>query len=423
MRSIAIIGAGQGGLQLGIGLIKEGYHVTLFSNTTSEQLAKGKILSSQGMFHSALELERGLKINFWEQQCPQNKFVSFTIATPGIPQQAVSWRGKTKFAFQAVDQRLKFSGWMKEFERLGGNLIIQNVGLTELDKIAKWHELTIVAGGKGEISQSFQRDKKRSHFDTPQRALSCLYVNGMSPVSNYPGVRANLIPGVGEYFTMPGLTLNGPCEMMLFEGIPDGPFDCWGNMSQPEQQLEKSIELLQKYVPWEAERCRQLALTDNQAVLIGRYTPIVRKPTFKLPCGKDVLGLGDTVVLNDPVAGQGANNASKGAHLYMNRIKERGKECFDTVWMKETFERYWNLHAKWGTKWTHMLLMPPEPHIVALLSAAAKIPALADTLADGFDDPSTFFPWISHPDDTKKLIADFEEEKAAQNSKNNLLRM
>ncbi|MGH7963668.1 MAG: oxidoreductase, partial [Candidatus Binatia bacterium] len=37
MRRIAIVGSGQGGLQLGIGLLAQGYHVTLYSDRTAEQ--------------------------------------------------------------------------------------------------------------------------------------------------------------------------------------------------------------------------------------------------------------------------------------------------------------------------------------------------------------------------------------------------
>ncbi len=237
---IAIVGAGQAGLQLGIGLKKKGHSVTIISNQTPKQIREGRILSSQGMFHTALQFERLLGLNFWEKQCPQNKSVSFTIPVPNTQKIAIQWKGHVTHPFQSVDQRLKFSTWMEEFKKIGGNLVIATVGVTELEKITMQHDLTIVAGGKGEISQRFVRDKRRSHFDKPQRVLSCMYVKGMTPITDSPGVRANLIPGVGEYFTMPGLTLNGTCEMMLFEGVPGGPFDIWKNITHPEQQLEKA---------------------------------------------------------------------------------------------------------------------------------------------------------------------------------------
>lgn len=415
---IAIVGAGQAGLQLAIGLKKCGFPVSLYTNRTVEQLLSGKILSSQGMFYEALRLERRLGLNFWDEKCPQNNSVTFTLATRTSPAKpAIVWQGATNKPYQSIDQRLKFSQWLMEFEHFGGHISIQDVGLTQLNRIAREHALTVVAGGKGEISQSFVRDNVHSHFDKPQRTLACLYVKGVIPANGLQGVRANIIPGVGEFFIMPGLTINGACEMMLFEGIPGGAFDCWRGITDPQQQLEKALSLLKKFVPWEAERCANAKLTDQEATLTGSYTPIVRHPTFKLPCGKSVLGIGDTVVLNDPIAGQGANNASKAAFLYMNRILEcsNTKASFDEQWMQKTFEVYWQNVGKWATKWSHLMLMPPAPHVIDLLNAASSYPTIANKLANGFDDPSTLFPWISHPDDTQQLISGVKQgEQSAQ---------
>lgn len=60
MRTITIVGAGQAGLQLGIGLLKKGYSVKIISNRTGEEIAKGKVLSSQSMYDMALSHEREL---------------------------------------------------------------------------------------------------------------------------------------------------------------------------------------------------------------------------------------------------------------------------------------------------------------------------------------------------------------------------
>lgn len=410
MRTIAIIGSGQAGLPLAINLKKKGFNVTLFSNRTAEQILNGHILSSQGMFDGALQLERKWGLNFWDQQCPWNKSVTFTLGIPGTSQKGIQWKGKTSKPFQSIDQRLKFSHWLKEFESMGGSLIIQDVGINELNNIAKWYELTIVAGGKGEISQLFARDDKRSTFDKPQRSLACMYVTGMTPIKDYPGVRANIIPGVGEYFTMPGLSLNGQCEMMLFEGIPNGAFDCWHEIKNAEEQLEKGIKLLKQFVPWEAEKCNNLQLADRQATLLGQYTPIIRQAIAKMPCGKFVLGMADTVVLNDPIAGQGANNAAKCAEIYLNSIFKRGHEQFDETWMQETFELYWQHAAKAATQWSTMLLLPPPPHIIKLLEAASNNPKIADKLANGFDNPSSLFPWVTDPTLTSAMIKQLENE-------------
>jgi hypothetical protein len=241
-----------------------------------------------------------------------------------------------------------------------------------------------------------------------------MYVKGMTPVKDHPGVRANIIPGVGEYFTMPGFSLNGHCEMMLFEGIPGAAFDCWDDVKNADEQLDRGIKLLKQHIPWEAEKCDQLKLADSQATLIGRYTPTIRRATAKLPCGKLALGMADTVVLNDPVAGQGSNNAAKCADIYLDAILKRGNEPFDEAWMHETFECYWKQSAQAATQWSTMLLLPPPPHVIELLQAATKIPNIADKLANGFDQPASLFPWITDENLTKTMIKQLaHEEKVA----------
>lgn len=41
-------------------------------------------------------------------------------------------------------------------------------------------------------------------------------------------------------------------------------------------------------------------------------------------------------------AGQGANNATKMAHLVKQRIIEHGNQPFDKFWMKQVFDQFWN---------------------------------------------------------------------------------
>ena len=55
MRLIAIIGAGQAGLQLVLGLQSHGYGVTLVSDRTPDEIWHGAVMSTQCMFHDALD--------------------------------------------------------------------------------------------------------------------------------------------------------------------------------------------------------------------------------------------------------------------------------------------------------------------------------------------------------------------------------
>ena len=263
MRRIAIVGAGQSGLQLGLGLLDTGYEVTIVTNRTGDEIRQGKVMSSQCMFHTALQTERDVGLNFWEEQCPAVEGIGFTLVNPETKQPAFAWSARLERYAQSVDQRVKMPYWMEMFEHRGGQLIIQDVGIEELEQLTAEYELVLLAAGKGEVVKQFERDEARSCFDKPQRALALTYVTGMKQMSPYSRVTFNVIPEVGEYFCFPALTVTGACEIMVFEGIPGGPMDCWQDAKTPEQHLQMSKDILNKYVPWEAARCENIELTDG----------------------------------------------------------------------------------------------------------------------------------------------------------------
>jgi hypothetical protein len=122
----------------------------------------------------------------------------------------------------------------------------------------------------------------------------------------------------------------------------------------------------------------------------------VRKPVGVLPSGAVMLGLADVVVVNDPITGQGSNNASKCAASYLSSILEHGDRPFDAAFMENTFERYWD-YAQYVTTWTNALLAPPPPHVLQLLGTAAGNSRIARRFANGFDDPRDFFHWFMDP--------------------------
>ncbi len=392
MRRIAIVGAGQSGLQLALGLLDTGYEVTMITNRTADQIRHGKVMSSQCMFHSALQTERDLGLNFWEEQCPAVEGIGFNFVDPETGGKAFGWSARLERYAQSVDQRVKMPFWIEEFERRGGHLIIQDVDIAELEQLTQDFELVLLAAGKGEVVKQFERDAERSQFDKPQRSLALTYVNGMKALSPYSRVNFSIIPGVGEYFCFPALTVNGPCDIMVFEGIPGGPMDCWQEVKTPEQHLEKSLEILNTYLPWEAERCQNVSLTDTGGYLAGRFPPTVRKPVLTLPSGNKVFGMADALVVNDPITGQGSNNAAKCSKVYFDAILANDDQAFTEQWMHKTFERYWD-YAETVVHWTNSLLAPPQPQMIELLTAASQNQSIASEIANNFDDPRAFAPW------------------------------
>ncbi len=402
MRRIGIVGAGQSGLQLGIGLLKNGHEAVLLSNQTPEQIANGRVTSSQCMFDAASQHERDLGIAFWDDITPPVEGIEITVVGENSAR-AFGWSERLDAPAQSVDQRVKMPRWLEEFQRLGGDLRIIDAGIPELEVLSRECELVVVASGKGDVSRLFERDAEKSPFDKPMRALGLTYVTGIVPRPEYSAVCFNLIPGVGEYFVFPALTTTGPCEIMVFEGVPAGPMDVWGDVRSPEQHLETSLNILRQFIPWEFERSRDARLTDPNGILSGRFPPTVRRPVAAMPSGAAILGMADTVCLNDPITGQGSNNASKCAAVYLQSILERGQEPFDPAWMQHTFDKYWT-YARAATEWTNGMLLPPPPHIVSLLVAGIEQRRIRRWFVNGFDDPRRFFPAITSPKAAESFI-------------------
>lgn len=409
MRKFTIVGGGQSGLMVAIGLLKAGHQVRVVQNRTAEEIAGGKVMSSQCMFANSVQHERDLGLDFWSDSCPPVQGINFIVPHPEQPgAKLIDWTGKLDRNAYAVDQRVKMPRWLEEFQKLGGQLVIKDAGIAELETYAREDDLVIVASGKGEVGQMFARDAARSPYDKPQRALALTYVTGMTPREPHSAVEFNLIPGVGEYFVFPSLTTTGPCEIMVLEGIPGGPMDCWADVKTPEQHLEKSLWILKTFLPWEYERSKTCQLTDPNGILSGRFAPTVRQPVGVLPSGRKVLGLGDAVCLNDPITGQGSNNASKAAAVYLAAILAHGDSAYDEAFMRATFERFWD-YAQWVVRWTNMLLQPPPPFVLEIMGTACALPALAHRMANAFDDPRDFFPWFADPDAAGAYLTDLRK--------------
>lgn len=406
MRKVLIVGAGQAGLQLGLSLQSHDYDVTVMSARTPEEIRGGRVMSTQCMFGPALQHERDYDLNLWEQQAPDIEGLGLSIAGPDR-ERALDWLGQLDDYAQSVDQRVKMSGWLELFEDQGGKVVYHGVTTYDVDALTHFYDLVVIAAGKGELVQLFDRDPSRSPYTSTQRILAVVYVHGMTPRPEHPTVQAvrfNAIPGVGELFIMPCFTISGPCDILFFEGVPGGPLDCWDDRPPPAEHLKRTLDLMRQFVPWEYERCQHVELADGRATLTGGYPPVVRRPVGELPSGGQVLGMADVVVANDPITGQGSNSASKCAASYLASILEHGEAPFDGAWMQQAFDRYWS-DAQHTTMWTNAMLAPPPEHVMHLLGAAGTYPQIADRFVNGFADPSDYQHWFLDRDKAQRYLA------------------
>ncbi|RKT20118.1 2-polyprenyl-6-methoxyphenol hydroxylase-like FAD-dependent oxidoreductase [Streptomyces sp. 1114.5] len=411
MRRVLIVGAGQAGLQLALGLQSHGYDVTVLTDRSAEEVRAGKVLSSQCMFDSALRTERELGLDLWAEEAPRIEGVGLSVTGPDAAR-VIDWVGRLDAYAQSVDQRLKMSTWLETFAGRGGRVELRKVTAADVEHLAGSYDLVLVASGKGALGSLFERDHAHSPHDRPQRALAAAYVHGLGPrpEHDFPAVRCNAVPGIGELFVVPALTVSGPCDILLWEAVPGGPADAFDGLRDPAEHLRVTLELMKTFTPWEYDRARAgVELTDAGATLAGRFTPVVRRPVGELPGGVAVLGVADVVVTNDPITGQGANNAAKCAAVYLAAILAHGDKPFDRDFQQAAFDTFWEIAGP-VTTWSNAMLAPPPPHVLDLFVAGSRYQAVADRFANNFNDPADVDRWYLDPAKAAAYLASVASE-------------
>ncbi len=362
MRNIAIVGSGQAGLLAAHGLLKAGYEVTLYSDRTADQwLNQSRPTGTAARFHNSLEFERELGLNHWEQEAPKGQGVHLTFC-PAKDNRLLTLAGRLENYFMAIDLRLQSHRWMNDFVAKGGKLEIENVSVPRLDEIAAAHELTIVAAGRAELCNLFERDAERSVYDKPQRNLAMIVTTGgkmgFEGIPFLP-VKFNFFAPFGESFYVPYYHKDhGPTWNMLMEAKPGGPLDRFGDCKSGEQAVEIYKQVMKEMIPWDYPWAKDMQLADPNGWLVGRFSPTVRKPVGRLPSGRILTPLGDTAMSLDPIGGQGANNGNKMARNLVDSIVARRDRPFDAAWMTETFERFYARSGRMTYTFNNLLLEP-----------------------------------------------------------------
>jgi hypothetical protein len=401
--SFLIVGAGQAGLQLGIGLLDDGHDVTVVTNRTPEDVRNGRLLSGQTMFGAPLATERALGIDLWQQECPQLEGKAFALFNPDDPVPLFDWSARLDQPGQSVDQRVKYPAWMELLEQRGGHVEIAQVGIPELERFGDAHDLVIVAAGR-DAASLFARVPEQSPFDKPQKIVAICAVTGVAPRAPWDGVCITIVRGCGENIVLPTLGPSGPGHLLVFQYFPGGPWDCWPEGDSVEEHLAHSKRLLKDFLPQMYERCRHAEPMDANGYLRGGVTPIVREPVGQLPSGRLVLGLGDALVVNDPLTAPGANSAAMAADAYLTAIRAHGDAPYDRAFMERTFYDFWNSNLRFVTEWNNKMLGGMPEHIVRVLVAGNEVPAIRDRWVNAFNNRADFFDWLGTPEKAEAFL-------------------
>ncbi|WP_051469953.1 styrene monooxygenase/indole monooxygenase family protein [Fischerella sp. PCC 9605] len=403
MRRIGIIGAGQAGLHLGIGLVDAGYAVTLFSDRTPEAILNAKPMGTPILFPDALQLECNLGLNFWDEQFPSTDKIRTEVCNPE-GKTALVLSSNLEQPWQGVDQRLKFSTWIHEFVKRGGELVVQAMTPKDLEECTQSYDLVVVSVGRGSLSTIFERDAQKSKHDEPKRHIASAIVTGLkADTVDLCTAKMTVIPGVGEIFQYPFYTKGKFSTLVALEAYLGGVMDQFSQVQSGQQLLEVGKKVIQHLKPEYYEVVKDMELVDEQAWVNGKITQTVRQPIGRLPSGAIVMGIGDVVILHDPIAGQGANCATKMAHLVKQRIIEHGNQHFDESWMQRVFDEFWN-YAQYSHALTDCLLTPPA-HLPDIMVAMAENPGILRDYLNGFNHPPSLSTWFFDAESTKEYLA------------------
>ncbi|MBC8170867.1 MAG: monooxygenase [Anaerolineae bacterium] len=398
MKNIGIVGSGIGGLHLALFLQQHGVAVTLYSDRTAEQLRTSKFYNTPARFGQTMDRERSVGINHWDDATP---LTHFNLAITGTPLQ---FRAYVEESGMFIDPRIYTSTWLDDFETRGGTVVIGALTADDVVRLSEQHDLMVIASGKGSLIELFERLPQYSPFDAPQRLLIAGYFDGINK-PDQQGMGFVISPGNGEVFQASVNTFDGVRESLLIEGIPGGGFDIATKIRYQDNPAEfnaQVLELLRVHAPSVYELVDPATFgVANDEVMQGAVTPTVRKGYKALSNGKFAVAMGDVHVSNDPIVGQGANNASTAAWTLGDLILN--ETSYDETFCANAEAKMW-AYTESVTNWSNAFLMPPPDHVLNLLGAASQNQALANAFANNFNYPVRQWEVLSSPDNTMAFI-------------------
>jgi 2-polyprenyl-6-methoxyphenol hydroxylase-like FAD-dependent oxidoreductase len=413
MQKISIIGSGTSGMLCAIALQQRGYDVTVYSDRSADDwLNKSAPTGTAFIYDSNIQIERNLGIDHWQDDAHHGEGVLLDFQpTHGAERLVMAGRFESSRG-AAIDIRMRVHRWMNDFATDGGNIVLGAVSPEQMDSIGEESDLTLLAAGKGEISQLVPRDPERSVYDKPQRNLMMVIVEGIDKIAgdriDFNPVKFNFWADAGEYFWVPYTHKSGKhAWCVLFEPKAGQYLDQFGEVTSADEAVEQAKAVIRQYAPYEYEFIENMQpiAGDDHCWLKGRFPPTVREACGKTASGGLVVPIGDTAITFDPIGGQGGNCAQRNTWHWVQAIVARGENTYDEAWARQTWEDFWAKHGRAAYEFNNLLLEPLTETGRTILGYAARDRVFADTAFIGnFHAPTNFFPWFVDLDAAKQKI-------------------
>jgi flavin-dependent dehydrogenase len=409
MPDVAVVGAGVGGLHLGLLLQQRQVPVTLYAERPADEVRNGaRLMNTAGHWVPTRERERELGINHWDNLYPRVAKLNVTVAG----EMPLTFSADLGVGPIAVDYRVSMARLLEDFIERGGNVVYGAVARESLQEMSEKHDLVVVSSGRGTMAELFPRIPERSPYTRPQRVLQISACRGVKigAETGTTSINYEFSPGVGELLLFPYLTGDGLFCIVYISAAADGPLPALLNANlagHGDRDELNSVfrNVISGYFPWSEEHIDwdEFTAVGPRYDIAGAITPTVRRPYAQLENGRWVLALGDVHTVNDPLLGQGSNSASACAFIVGDAIIQDPFD-FDEVWCERVAGRMWE-RASAAVGFTNTLLaVPPAPQVVELLATAANSEEMAETVGSFFGDPTLARNVLATPARTRNAI-------------------
>ncbi|OBB98021.1 styrene monooxygenase/indole monooxygenase family protein [Mycolicibacterium peregrinum] len=428
-RTAAVIGAGQTGVTAALGLLDNGFAVTLYSDRDQRSLRDDVPATGTALiFGEAQRAEESLGLNTYLATAPTLTGESVRVVDGSGPDRSeeiafdVDFDG---FVGLAVDTRLKADDRLTLFQQRGGRFVVEAVDPVRLDEIAASVDLTLVATGRGGLSSLFPVDAERSAYDRPQRSLLTVTLTGL-PYG--PEVFAHRSGAGGRHSALTVVSDQGEAWWGGYLHKDAGPTWAFLGWARPGSEWEHRFAgahdaqsaldivtaLHRDFVDWDLPEVGELRTieADPHSWLKGAVTQVVRGGVGRTASGHPVAALGDTAVSYDPIAGQGAQGGLIQAAALVRKAAQHDGP-FDEAWLRNAFEDFYADRARAAQLVTRLFLSDPElaEYGNLFFAAAQGSPGFASKLYGLLNDPRP----VGRLDSVaaaKQLITEFSGEPA-----------
>lgn len=396
-RSAAVIGAGQAGVTAALGLLDAGFDVTLYSDRDQRSLRDDVPATGTALqFGEAIQAEAALGLDSFTARAPRHTGLSVRIAGPDSAE-LIQFDGHFEgYAGVAVDTRLKVDERLTTFQERGGRFVVAAVTPETLDAIAADNDLTLVATGRGGLSELFPIDRDRTVYDAPQRSLLTVTVTGLGHDESVFAHRStaggahsgfSILAEQGEGWWGPYLHKDaGPSWAFLGWAKPGSEWEKRFAAADSAESAHRIVrELYRDFIDWDLPEviATEVIAEDPHSWLKGAVRPVVRSGFGHTAGGHPVAALGDTAIAYDPIAGQGAQSGLIQAQRLVAAAAAHDG-AYDGAWLGARYAEFLAARGDAANKVTRLFLGDAElAEIGNQLFAAASVDSRAATALVG----------------------------------------